>query len=300
MSSASVEQSFIDERPRLFQIAYRMMGTVVDAEDALQDVFVRLRTTQPNEVAAPKAYLTRAVVRRCLDGWKSARRRREQYVGPWLPEPLDASLESSANRQQEVAESVSLAFLVVLESLNPVERAVFLLHEVFQYSYDEIATIVDKEPAACRQLAHRAREKVRENRPRFTASPEAHQQLVGRFMQACRSGELAELQAILADDVTLYSDGGGLTPAARVPLEGIDRVTRFVLGLRAKAQRYGVAVSLETCEVNGKTAIRQLVDGRLYAVISFEVDGERIRRMYSVLNPEKRASIAAAQDLKGV
>lgn len=299
MPDAALEQAFLKDRPRLFQLAYRMMGTVTDAEDALQDVFVRLRTGELQEVRAPGSYLTRAVVRRCLDQWKSARSKREQYVGPWLPEPLTPRSDDPA-RQQELSDSVSVAFLVVLESLNPVERAVFLLHEVFQYSFEEIAEIVEKSPAACRQIGHRARDKVRENRPRFPASPEQHRELVNRFMTACRTGELADLKSILADDVTVYSDGGGLTPAARVPVVGIDRVTRFVLGLRTKAERFGVNVVLRPCEVNGAAGLMQLVDGRLHAVISLEVQDGRIQRLFSVLNPQKLASIAAAHQLEGV
>ncbi len=231
MSSASLEQAFLDERPRLFQLAYRLMGTVADAEDALQDVFVRVRSAAPQDVVAPGSYLTRAVVRRCLDGWKSVRRKREQYVGEWLPEPV---VLDDASGRQELAESVSLAFLVVLEALSPVERAVFLLHDVFQYSFEEVAAIVEKSAPACRQIASRARTKIAADRPRFPASPDEHRRLVGRFLEACQSGDLAGLTAILAEDVTAYSDGGGRTPAARVPIVGIDRVARFILGLRQR------------------------------------------------------------------
>ena len=299
MPDFALEQAFLDERPRLFQLAYRMMGTVSDAEDAMQDVFVRLRTGDLQPVQAPGSYLTRAVVRRCLDQWKSARRKREQYVGPWLPEPLTASSADDPSARQELADSVSVAFLVVLETLNPVERAVFLLHEVFQYSFDEIAVLVDKTPAACRQVAHRARTKVRENRPRFAASREQHREMVGRFIAACQTGDLHDLQSLLSEDVTVFSDGGGLTPAARVPVVGIDRVTRFVLGLRNKAQRFGVSVVLQPCEFNGTLGLMQLVDGRLHAVISLELDEGKIQRLYSVLNPQKIASLAAAHHLKG-
>ncbi len=299
MPELALEQEFLEDRPRLFQLAYRMMGTVSDAEDALQDVFVRLKSSELAEVHAPRPYLTRAVVRRCLDQWKSARHKREHYVGPWLPEPLSAAEDDPA-RRQELVESVSVAFLVVLEALSPVERAVFLLHEVFQYSFEELAAIVDKTPAACRQIGHRAREKVRENRPRFAASPEEHREIVGRFMNACRSGNLADLQALLAENVTVLSDGGGLTPAARVPVIGIDRVIRFVLGLRTKAARFGVSVVLKPCEVNGAAGIMQIVDGRLHAVISLEVADGRIQRLFSVLNPHKLAAIAKTHELEGV
>ena len=298
MPELVLEQAFLADRPRLFQLAYRMMGTVSDAEDALQDVFVRLKSSELPEVHAPHSYLTRAVVRRCLDQWKSARHKRESYVGPWLPEPLSATDDDPA-RRQELAESVSVAFLVVLESLTPVERAVFLLHEVFQYSFEELAEIVEKTPAACRQIGHRAREKVRENRPRFTASPTEHREIVDRFMSACRSGDLADLQALLAENVTVLSDGGGLTPAARVPVVGIDRVARFVLGLRTKAERFGVAVVLKPCEVNGAAGIMQIVDGHLHAVVSLEVADGRIQRLFSVLNPHKLAAIAKAHNLEG-
>jgi RNA polymerase sigma-70 factor (ECF subfamily) len=292
MVEPALEQAFLSQRPRLFQLAYRLMGTVADAEDALQDVYLGLRRTEPEDVAAPGGYLTRAVVRRCLDQWKSARRKREQYVGSWLPEPLPATADDPS-RREELAESVSLAFLVVLETLAPVERAVFLLHDVFQYPFDEVATIVDKSSPACRQIAHRARLKVAERRPRFPASPEEHRRLVGRFLEACRDGDLAALQDLLAADVMLYSDGGGLTPAARVPIIGIQRVVRLLLGVRGKSIRTGEFATLEMAEVNAAAAVVMRVDGTPRAVFSFEIDGGRIRRVYTVLNPEKLASISA-------
>lgn len=299
MPDTSLEEAFLEERPRLFQIAYRLMGTVSDAEDALQDVFVNLQTRNVGAVRTPRPYLTQAVVRRCLDEWKSARRRREEYVGPWLPEPL-AEPDTDPQRHAELSESISLAFLVMLESLTPVERAVFLLHDVFQYPYDEVSAFVEKTPEACRQLAHRAREHVARQRPRFPASPEKHRELVARFMDAVETGDLGALHAVLADDVTAYSDGGGLTAAARAPVEGLDRVTRFLLGLRGKAERLGLNVELRACTVNGAPAMLQLAGGRLHAVVSFETDGNRIRRLYSILNPHKLAAIAAAHDVKGV
>ncbi len=248
--------------------------------------------SDPAEVRAPGAYLTRAVVRRCLDQWKSARRQREQYVGAWLPEPLAGRMADDPAEREVLAESVSLAFLVVLESLNPVERAVFLLHDVFQYSFDEVAAFVDKSPAACRQIGRRARLKVGRQRPRQPASSEQHRQLVGRFLEACLSGELGELKAVLADDVVFYSDGGGLTPAARVPLEGIQRVVRFLLGLRSKQRRYRVPVRLEIRQINGAAGILQHINGQLHSIIVPEVDGDRIHRLYAILNPQKLAAIA--------
>jgi RNA polymerase sigma-70 factor (ECF subfamily) len=298
MRESSLERSFLDERPRLFQMAYRLLGTVTDAEDVLQDVFVRLRTTETQSAAAPSAYLTRTVVRRCLDQWKSARHKREQYVGPWLPEPQSVSLHDPAERQ-ELDESVSMAFLVMLESLTPLERAVFLLHDVFQYDFEEIATIVEKNSAACRQLAHRAREKVRENRPRFPASPQQHRELVSRFLEACKTGELSALQAVLAEDVTIHSDGGGRATAARVPLVGIERVTRFLLGLYSKFQHQALHVEQRACDVNGAPGIMQFINGHLHAVASIEADGDRIRRIYFILNPDKLAKIASDQTAKG-
>ncbi len=298
MSESTIEQAFLAERPRLFQLAYRMMGTVSDAEDALQDVFVRLRRANPTDVTAPASYLTRTVVRHCLDQWKSVRRKREQYVGSWLPEPL-LSTSDDPSAHQELAESVSLAFLVVLEALDPVERAVFLLHDVFAYPFDEVAAIVERSSPACRQLARRAREKVSQRRPRFPASPEEHRRLVDRFLAASRDGDLAGLQKVLSDDVTLYSDGGGRTPAARVPVEGFDRVSRFLLGLRNKTLRSGQDLAMDRIEVNGLAAIAVKVAGHLQAVFSFEVDGGRIRRLYSVLNPDKLASFTGAAGKKG-
>ncbi len=200
--------------------------------------------------------------------------------------------------RQELADSVSLAFLVMLEALNPVERAVFLLHDVFQYSFDEVAAIVDKSSAACRQIASRARTRIAANRPRAAVSPAVHRQLVGQFLTACQSGDLAALQEVLADDVVAYSDGGR-TAAARVPIVGLDRVTRFILGLRTKAERYGVTVELKIANVNGLPGIVRYVDGQLHSVVSLEVDGGRIRRLYSILNPDKLASFGAGQPFRG-
>jgi RNA polymerase sigma-70 factor (ECF subfamily) len=294
MPDSRLEQTFLAERPRLFQLAYRMMGSVADADDALQDVFVRLRSGNTLEVQAPDRYLTRAVVHRCLDRWKSAGSRREQYVGQWLPEPLAADDRDDPARRAELAESISLAFLVVLEALDPLQRAVFLLHDVFGYSFQEVATVVDKSAAACRQIAHRARLTVDQRRPRFPASPEQHRQLVNRFLDVCRTGDLAGMQAILAEDVTFTSDGGGLTPAARVPLVGFDRVARFLLGLRRKSLRSAARATLKMSPVNGAPGILQFIGGRLHSVISLEADAGRIRRLFAVLNPQKLAALAAA------
>ncbi|HEY7909915.1 MAG TPA: RNA polymerase sigma-70 factor, partial [Thermomicrobiales bacterium] len=229
-----IDELFNDYRPLLFSIAYRMLGSVMDAEDMVQEAFLRWQRAVHAEVTSPKSYLTAVVTRLCIDHLGAAYVRRESYVGPWLPEPLvtegDAMTDTMA-----LADSLSLAFLVLLERLTPVERAVFLLHEVFGYPYEEIAGIVEKNAANCRQIGQRARRHIHADRPRFDPSPAEQERLTQQFIVSCTSGDLGALVAILADDITLWADGGGKVAAARRPIHGAENVARFLGGL-AKAQ----------------------------------------------------------------
>ena len=277
-------------RALLFAIAYRMLGSVMEAEDIVQDAYLRYRATPPESIRTLKSFLTTIVHHLCIDQLKSAQR--ETYVGPWLPEPIitgdDASLLSPL-RQITDRESISMAFLVVLESLSPLERAVFLLREVFDYEYAEIAQITGRNEAACRQLFSRAKKHISAQRPRFPASPEAHANMVGRFMEACIAGDMDGLMGLLAADVTAWSDGGGkVSGAARHPLHGRDTVARGLIGLLSRAPE---GTTFEVIEANGLPALLVRVKGQIVSVLTLEVEGDFIRALRTVANPDKLAHL---------
>jgi RNA polymerase sigma-70 factor, ECF subfamily len=280
------EQIFQEERPRLFAIAYRMLGSVMDAEDAVQDTFLRWQqlTDQELTVMSLRAYLTTMLTRRCIDLLRSARARREQYVGPWLPEPIVTEHETDPAEMVALADSLSTAFLVLLERLSPTERAVFLLREAFDYDYAEIAQIVGTSEANCRQLLSRARKKMAEGRPRFSAPPEQQQRLAAAFGRASFSGDLDGLIRLLSDDVTLWADGGGKIAAARNPIHGPERVARFVLGALAKAPPNLVS---RPVMLNGQMGFVSLLDGQPFVALTLDLADDRIRGLYLVANPDK-------------
>jgi len=286
-------------RPLLFSIAYRMVGSVTDAEDIVQDAYLRYhRATQQSgaQVDSPKAYLSTVTTRLALDHLQSARVRREQYVGPWLPEPLLTDPDPDAAERVETADSLSMAFLVILESLTPVERAVFLLHDVFDFSYAEIAGIVDKTESNCRQLAARARRRVEDRRPRFTSSPRERAEITDRFLAACRDGDLDSFVELLADDVVFYGDGGGRGHGLPNPVHGRDRVSRILAGFR---QRFGPdTFTLVPVEVNGQPGAR-CVDpsGRLINILAVDVEDGTVRRVWSVINHDKLHHLEPLADL---
>jgi len=271
-------------RPLLFSIAYRMLGSAMDAEDIVQEAFLRWRQRDPAAVVSPKSYLTTVVTHLSIDYLRSARVRREEYVGQWLPEPLVADERAVDADPVALAESLSMAFLMLLERLTPIERAVFLLHEIFAYPFDEIAPMVGKGSTNCRQIALRARRHLGAERPRFVSHREEQERLTEQFMQACASGDLHALLALLADDVTVYSDGGGKTLAARRPISGADRVGRFFIGILAKAPP---AFTLRVATINGQPALLGELAGRPLGVYALEVAGEQIRAIRVVLNPDK-------------
>jgi RNA polymerase sigma-70 factor (ECF subfamily) len=268
---------FEAHRPLLFGIAYRMLGDRAAAEDAVQEAFLRARDAPPLE--SPRAWLSTVVTRLCLDQLKSARARRESYVGPWLPEPLPTSDDPLLSR-----ETISIAFLVLLETLSPVERAVFLLHEVFDYSHADVAEIVGKEEAAVRQILHRAKQHVVARRPRFAGSREQHQRLLMGFVQACTGGDVDGLKKLLADDVVSLSDGGGKVLAALNPVEGADKVARMLVGLTKKGAA-GATWELRT--INGDIAVVGFLGGRVDSVLTLATDGEKITEIEIVRNPDK-------------
>jgi RNA polymerase sigma-70 factor, ECF subfamily len=277
-------EQFDQHRGLLFSVAYRMLGSVMDAEDMVQEAFLRWQLQDAPVTSSAKAYLTTIVTRLCIDLLRSARSRREEYVGIWLPEPLLVDEADDPAEASVTAESVSVAFLVVLETLAPTERACFLLREVLGYGYDEVAEIVGESEANCRQMVSRARRRVNERRPRFDVSESDHTRLTSEFMRACTAGDTRDFLAILSEDAVVYSDGGGKAVAALNPVMGRDRVARFFAGLMSKAPS-GLAISPRT--INGKIGLVTTINGVPINTISFDVHDGRIQRFYIVVNPDK-------------
>lgn len=287
-----------DLRPKAFAIAYRMLGSVSDAEDIVQEGLLRLHAVMQDEgpVASPQAYLATVVTRLCIDELRSARVRRERYVGEWLPEPLlDGSVSEPGDRP-ELAESLGVAFLLVLETLSPEQRAVFLLRDVFDYDYAEIGRIIGKSEAACRQLAVRARARVLERRPRYEVRPEQQEQLVGHFFAAIEEGELESLERLLAEDVSLHGDGGGKAPALGQPLRGRYAVARALINWRRAGDRVGGFV-VERTRVNGQLgALIRSANGEVVSVWSIEAADGGIRAVRAIVNPDKLRHVPDAGD----
>lgn len=269
-------------RPLLFSIAYRMLGSVMEAEDMVQETYLRYINTSIDTIEFPKAFLSTITTRLCLDHLKSAKVRREEYIGPWLPEPLRT--DESAITPVDRYEMISMAALVLLENLSPLERAVFLLRGVFEYDYTEIAQIVEKSEAACRQSYHRARQYLHQNRSRFKTSPAAQQKLVKGFLQAVQTGDVDSLKALLANDVTLWSDGGGKATAARHPLVGKDRISQLLMVSYYKRPNN---LDIELAEVNGVLSILYRVENQVVGVMSFDGDDTSITNIWAVWNPDK-------------
>ncbi|MBD2777844.1 RNA polymerase sigma-70 factor [Iningainema tapete] len=277
-------ETFNQHRPLLFAIAYRMLGTVTDAEDMVQETFLRWQQTTEATVKSAKTYLSTIITRLCIDHLRSARVQREQYVGPWLPEPLVTQQIDDPAALLELADSLSMAFLVVLERLSPIERAIFLLREVFEYEYDEIAQMVGKSPANCRQILRRARQHITAQRPRFPVSHQQQEQITAKFLEASTQGDLQGLMVLLAKDVTYWSDGGGQVTAALKPLQGAMKVARFLLAIRSKWLSTAVA---QMIEINGQPGILTLVDGSIHSVTTFDIVDGYIQFVYTVRNPQK-------------
>jgi RNA polymerase sigma-70 factor (ECF subfamily) len=268
----------------LFSIAYRMTGSATDAEDIVQEAFLRWLEQDTQKVQSSKAYLSTVVTRLCIDQLRSARTQREVYVGPWLPEPLLTD-QHDPTETAALAESLSFAFLVMLESLGPLERAVFLLREVFDYDYAEIAAIVGKSEANCRQVLHRAHQHLGQRRPRFDVSHEQQERITYQFLRASANGDMQELLDLLTDDIVFTADGGGKARAGLNLVHGADKVARGLLGGLHKMPS-GVQGDIE--EINGQPAIvGWYLDGRPYGVLLLDVEGERVRSIYVVVNPDK-------------
>ena len=305
---AGVAEAYVDLRRLLFSIAYRMLGSVSEAEDVVQEAFVRYqralgesgRADGSTHIESPKAYLSAVVTRLAIDQLKSARVRRETYVGEWLPEPLVT--DEGAGDPAELAEqadSLSMSFLALLERLTPVERAIFLLHDVFDYSFDEVAQIVHRSPATCRQHAVRARRFVAENRPRFDADTAERDELVGRFFAAAERGDVDGLIGVLAADAIAYGDGGGKVPQWYAPIVGADKVARLFAQLGRQTETLGA--TFERHEVNGQPGvIFRSPNGGIFSVMSFEVIDGRVATIRSVVNPDKLHHLGPVESLRDV
>jgi RNA polymerase sigma-70 factor (TIGR02957 family) len=284
------EELYRDARPLLFSIAYRMLGSVSEAEDIVQEAFLRFeRALQGGaDVEVPKAYLVSVATRLAIDHLRSARVRRESYPGTWLPEPVVS--ERSPEDVAELADSLSMAFLVLLETLSPIERAVFLLREVFGYGYDDIATIIDKTEANCRQIVVRARRHVDAGRPRFTTSPDERDAIVRRFLAACDEGDVDGLVRLLADDVAFYGDGGGKVASVRRPVLGRDAVGRFLRRLLRQAREQRLRLTFAT--VNGQPGILVFDPaGGVFNAVAVDIRDGAIAAFWAVANPDKLAHL---------
>ncbi|MEV4552483.1 RNA polymerase sigma-70 factor [Nonomuraea wenchangensis] len=285
-------EAFVAHRNLLFTVAYEMLGSAADAEDALQETWLRWVKVDLGQVSDQRAYLVRIVTRRALDRLRTMKRRKEEYVGSWLPEPLLTTPDVAED--VELAESVSMALMLVLETLSPTERAVFVLREVFTIGYDEIAAAVGKTPATVRQIAHRARRHVDARRPREAVSPGQARAAVASFQRALETRDLQGLLDVLAPEVVLVSDGGGVKQAVPRPVIGADKVARMIVGGLGKAQ---VALTSEPTVVNGNPALLLRVDGEIDGVIAVRIENARIAGLYYVRNPRKLTRIASETPL---
>jgi RNA polymerase sigma-70 factor, ECF subfamily len=285
-------------RKVMFSIAYRMTGSVAESEDILQEAFFRMERAESGGavVDSPEAYLAAATTRLAIDHLRSARVRRVSYVGTWLPEPIVAELHESPEQMAELSDSLSMAFLVLLEILSPVERAVFLLREVFDYPYEDIAHIVDKGEANCRQIFARARQHIDANHPRYESSVEQGEALLRSFMAAAREGDLDQLVELLGADAAFYGDGGGKATAVRQPLFGRERVANLVLALFKQMPRRGIAI--EAVQVNGGPGIvARDAQGNIVSVFSLEVADGAIQTLRGVVNPDKLQHLGTVSDI---
>ena len=281
---------FERHRPRLFGIAYRMLGSRTDAEDVLQDAYLRWHRGASEEVRSSEAWLVTTVTRLCIDRLRTARAEREHYIGPWLPEPLIGDAAPAADARAELSSSLSIAFLVVLEQLAPDERAAFLLHEVFDTDYAEIAEILGKSEAACRQIVSRARKRVRGQKPRAQVSDAARRSVLERFANAIQTQDKGALLELVAEKASWTSDGGGQAKAALKVIRGRERVVRFAVAVLG---RLADRVTFEMIAVNGEPALAICAGGKLFSIITVRTDGLRILDVYTVLNPDKLAATAA-------
>lgn len=284
-------ETFNEHRKTIFGIAYRMLGRVSEAEDMVQEVWLRWQKQDEAAITAPKAWLVSTMTRLCIDQLRSARRQREDYYGIWLPEPLMASGAPSPDEAAELADSLTMAFMVMLESLEPSERAIFLLREVFSYDYADIATIVGKSEANCRQIVSRAKAHLRADKNPPAPPSEQAQMLVEQFLAAANTGEVKQLLEMLTEDAVVYSDGGGKVRAAGRPIISADHVSRFFIGIWP---RLPTDTEWHAALINERNGFIMRTKGEVYGACSFQIEGDKIRHIYMVLNPEKLRHLGPA------
>ncbi|MEK7266095.1 MAG: RNA polymerase sigma factor SigJ [Pseudomonadota bacterium] len=292
MSDLSAE--FLKSRRRLFGLAYRMLGSAADAEDIVQETYLRASRAGAAELKTPEAYFVSIASRLCLDHLKAARATREIYVGHWLPEPITDTDGITPESAAAYADDLSLALLMTLDRLSAHERAAFLLHDVFDMPYEEIAPIIDRSQAACRQLAARARKEVRTGRPARRVSTEEHRAMLMRFARAVAEGGEDDLKSLFADDAVFYSDGGGAKPSALNPIRGAGNIARFIVGIEKKSAALRAHRRVEMAEINGAVGFLIYDGDALDQSVSIETDGEKITAVFAIRNPAKLGAIAGA------
>lgn len=286
-SSTDTGAGFEEHRHHLFGVAYRMLGRVTEAEDVVQETWLRWDAADRQAIDRPRAWLTTVASRIAIDRLRSAQSRRESYVGPWLPEPLLTADDDPATHA-ELADSLSLAFLTMLERLDPVERAAFLLREVFGHDYDEIAETIDRSVVNCRQIVHRAKDRLGPDRPaRFEADPDDERRLLDSFLAAAITGDLDALEQMLVADVVVWSDGGAKQYAARRPVVGRDRVAMFIRGIAGKREKMHTEFVIDHARINGTPGLVAYGDGDVFMTMAFDIGPEGIRGIHAVLNPDK-------------
>lgn len=283
---------FETHRPALFRLAYGMLGRIAPAEDAVQEAFLRWQKQSVDQIKSPEAFLSTIVSRICLDEIKSARNRKEQYIGPNLPDPFLAAETETPEEEMELAESLSMAMLVVLDKLTPVQRAVFILREIFDYDYASVAVIINKSETHCRKIAQRAREQLHESRPHFDRDKANQHKLINAFIESIQHGDISKIENMLAEEAILYSDGGGKVTAARKPIYGANKIARFLAGIYKPAS-FGGKFRIELREVNAEPGMILWIDEQLYNAWSFHIEDNRIQRIFVVLNPEKLEHLRA-------
>jgi RNA polymerase sigma-70 factor, ECF subfamily len=290
VSATSDDKVFQELRPELFGIAYRMLGTASDAEDVVHETYLRWRAGSRDDVRSPRAFLATVLTRLCIDTLTSARAQRESYVGPWLPEPLLVD-EAGPAEVSELSDSLSLAFLVLLEELTPAERAAFLLHDVFGYGYEQLATALSRDRAACRQLVARARKHLAARQHRFDGDRARASQLTRQFLAACAGGDLNGLLTVLAQDVVVWTDGGGKAKAAPHPVMGADKAARFLIAI---ARKTPVGTEVQQVNLNGQPGLLAIWEGTAISAAVLDIAEDRIIGVRVISNPDKLAAVNAA------
>jgi len=290
-SMPSLEESLSEYRGRLLGLAYRMLGCRADAEDVLQDAFLRIQKADQDNIRSHEAFLVTTVTRLCLDRIKRERSRREVYCGPWLPEPILDAEQLSPQTAAEIADDLSFALMLSLEKLSALERAAFLLHDIFDRPFSHVAEVLDKNETACRQLASRARRAIQADRPASVVSIDVHAKLLQRFVEAVQVGDTAPLESLFKQDVVAYTDGGGVKSAALVPIRGKDKVARLFIGVARKRNASGGPFEIDIAPINGLPGLILCLDGELDQTLSINVVDNQIAAIYVVRNPDKLAAI---------